>query len=57
MLVMDTKMNKRRGASKELLRKLYSSIVRFRIRHNFYDCMPELRLREVEWLKLSEKEH
>ena len=53
--VIDTKMNKRKTASKELLRKIYSFIVRFRIKHNLYAFMPELRLRSVEFLKLKEK--
>ena len=53
--VIDTKSNKRKTASKELLRNIYSSIIRFRIKHNFYDFMPELRLRDVGFLKLKEK--
>jgi len=56
MLVIDTKMNKRKSASRELLRRIYSSVVRFRIRHAFYGFMPEVRLRQVEWLKLTQKE-
>ena len=53
--VIDTKMNKRKTASKELLRKIYSFIVKFRIKHNLYAFMPELRLRDIEFLRLKEK--
>ncbi len=55
MQVIDTKVNKRKTASKEFLREVYSSIVRLRIKHNFYHFMPELYLRDVKFLKLKEK--
>ena len=55
MQVIDTKKNQRKAAWMESLRRLYSRIVRSRIRYNFYAFMPELRLREVDFLKLKEK--
>ena len=55
MQVIDTKMNQRRTRTKEFLRRMYSNIVRLRIKHDFYGFMPELRLRDVDFLKLREK--
>ena len=55
MQVIDTKMNKRTTPTKEFLRRMYSNIVRLRIKHDFYEFMPELRLRDVGFLKLTEK--
>jgi hypothetical protein len=55
MHVIDIKTGQRKTASKEFLRKIYSSIIRFRIKHGFYNLMPELYLRDVEFLKLREK--
>lgn len=55
MQVIDTKMNKRMTPTKEFLRRIYSNVVRLRIKHNFYAFMPELRLRDVEFLRLREK--
>jgi len=55
MQVIDTKMNQRSTATKEFLRRIYSNVVRLRIKHNFYGFMPELRLREIEFLGLRKK--
>jgi anaerobic magnesium-protoporphyrin IX monomethyl ester cyclase len=55
MQVIDTKLNKRSSLSMEFLRRVYSRIVRFRIKHDFYAIMPELRLRDVTPLRVREK--
>lgn len=55
MQVIDTKMNQRSTPTKEFLRRMYSNIVRLRIKNDFYGFMPELHLRDVEFLRLREK--